>query len=84
MYGHFRDLHLKKLSDIYKKERKGIDMIIYVGNLPFTPIGLISVPHRLEPKHFNFTCKPLVKDFFDDSLYDIRNWEVNLSNYDLL
>ena len=69
---------------IYKKERKGIDMIIYVGNLPFTPIGLISVPHRLEPKHFNFTCKPLVKDFFDDSLYDIRNWEVNLSNYDLL
>ena len=48
-------------------------MIIYVGNLPFTPIGLFSVPHRLEPKHFNFTCKPLVKDFFDDSLYDIRN-----------
>ena len=24
------------------------------------------------------------KGYFDESLYDIRNWEVNLSNYDLL
>ena len=69
---------------IYRKERKKVDIIIYVGALPFTPIGLITVPHRYEPKHFNFTCKPLVKDYFDDSLYDIRNWEVNLSSYDLL
>lgn len=69
---------------IYKKERKKIDMIIYVGKLPFTPVSLTPIPHCLEPKHFNFTCKPLVKDFFDDSLYDIRNWEVNLSNYDLM
>lgn len=69
---------------IYRKERKKVDMIIYVGALPFTPIGLITVPHRYEPKHFNFTCKPLVKDYFNDSLYDIRNWEVNLSSYDLL
>ncbi len=69
---------------IYRKERKKIDMIIYVGMLPFTPISLLTVPYRFEPKHFNFTCNPLVKDFFDDSLYDIHNWEVNLSSYDLL
>lgn len=69
---------------IYRKERKKIDMIIYVGMLPFTPISLLTVPHRFEPKHFNFTCKPLVKDYFNDSLYDIRNWDVNLSSYDLL
>lgn len=69
---------------IYSKERKKIDMIIYVGMLPFTPISLLTVPHRFEPKHFNFTCQPLIKDFFDDSLYDIHNWDVNLSSYDLL
>lgn len=69
---------------IYRKDRKRVDMIIYVGVLPFTPISLITIPHRFEPKHFNFTCKPLVKDFFDDSLYDIHNWEVNLASYDLL
>ena len=59
-------------------------MIIYVGMLPFTPISLLTVPHRFEPKRFNFTCQPLIEDFFDDSLYDIRNWDVNLSSYDLL
>jgi len=69
---------------IYSKERKKIDMIIYVGMLPFTPISLLTVPHRFEPKRFNFTCQPLIEDFFDDSLYDIRNWDVNLSSYDLL
>ena len=69
---------------IYKHERKKIDMILYVGSLSFTPWGLWTIPHRYEPKHFNFTCNPLTKGYFDESLYDIRNWEVNLSNYDLL
>lgn len=72
------------IRTIYKKERKAIDMILYVGHLPFTPLSLITMPHKYEPKHFNFTCKPLIKDFFDESIYDIDNWDVNLSNYDLL
>lgn len=69
---------------IYKAEGSRIDMVMYVGYLPFTPCSLITMPHKLEPKHFNFTCKPLVKDLFDDSIYDISHWDVNLSNYDLL
>lgn len=85
------DLHpmSKKMFDkmvrtIYKKERKNIDMIMYVGHLPFTPLSLLTMPHKYEPKHFNFTCKVLEKGVFDDSIYDIKNWDVNLSNYDLL
>lgn len=79
----------KKMFDkvvrcIYKKERKDIDLIMYVGYLPFTPMSLIKMPHKYEPKHFNFTCKVLEKGIFDDSIYDINNWDVNLSNYDLL
>ena len=74
----------KVVRAIYHKERKGLDMIMYVGHLPFVPLSLVKMPHKFEPKHFNFTCKPLVKDFFDESLYDISNWDVNLSNYDLL
>lgn len=74
----------KVVRSIYWKERKGIDMIMYVGHLPFTPLSLITMPHKYEPKHFNFTCKVLEKGFFDDSIYDIDNWDVNLSNYDLL
>lgn len=74
----------KVVRTIYKKERKGIDMIMYVGHLPFTPLSLLTMPHKYEPKHFNFTCKVLEKGVFDDSIYDINNWDVNLSNYDLL
>lgn len=74
----------KVVRAIYHKERKGLDMIMYVGHLPFVSLSLVKMPHKFEPKHFNFTCKPLVKDFFDESLYDISNWDVNLSNYDLL
>ena len=79
----------KKMFDrvvrcIYKKERRFVDLIMYVGHLPFTPLSLITIPHKYEPKHFNFTCKVLEKGYFDDSIYDINNWDVNLSNYDLL
>lgn len=85
------DIHplSKKVFDaiirkIYRMERKKIDLIMYVGHLTFNPLSLIKMPHKIEPKHFNFTCKPLVKDVFDESLYDIDNWDVNLSNYDLI
>ena len=79
----------KKMFDklvrcIYKKEGRNIDLIMYVGHLLFSPCSLIKMPHKYEPKHFNFTCKELEKGIFDDSLYDINNWDVNLSNYDLL
>lgn len=79
----------KKMFDkvvrcLYKKEKSNIDMIMYVGYLPFSPFSLITMPHKFEPKHFNFTCKVLEKGYFDDSIYDINNWDVNLSNYDLL
>lgn len=72
------------VREVYKKEHKSIDLIMYVGHLTFKPISLIRMPHKYEPKHFNFTCKPLVKEAFDDSLYQIDNWDVNLSNYDLI
>lgn len=72
------------VREVYKREGKSIDLIMYVGHLTFSPMSLIKMPHKYEPKHFNFTCKPLEKEVFDDSLYDIDNWDVNLSNYDLI
>ena len=72
------------VREVYKKEQRSIDLIMYVGHLTFKPMSLIRMPHKYEPKHFNFTCKPLDKEAFDDSLYQIDNWDVNLSNYDLI
>ncbi len=56
----------KVIRRIYSIEGSKVDMIMYVGYLPFTPYSLITMPHKMEPKHFNFTCKQLVKGSFDD------------------
>lgn len=72
------------IRKVYRIEGANVDMIMYVGFLPFTPCSLVKMPRKMEPKHFNFTCKPLEEGRFNDSLCDIRNWDVNLSNYDLL
>ena len=74
----------KAIRTIYKIEKEKVSLIMYVGYLPFSPLSLIKMPYKWEPKHFHFTCKQLVKGYFDDSIYDITNWSVNLSNYDLL
>ena len=70
---------------LLKNERRNFDIILYVGILPFKNHGLIKIPHKFEPKHFNFTGLPLVKNKASNSVYmDITNWDINLSNYDLI
>ena len=39
---------------LLRHEQKKFDLIIYVGYLPFASTGLIRIPHRFEPKNFNF------------------------------
>lgn len=69
---------------IYTHEFPHLSMIIYVGNLKFTPLSLIKLPHCIEPKHFNFMGKIYDDKIITDDVFNIDNWEVNLSNYDLL
>ena len=45
---------------------------------------MIKVPRKLEPKRFYFLGKVLDESFENESIYNIKNWDVNLSNYDLL
>lgn len=72
------------VRSIYYEQLGKIDLIMYVGDLDFIPFSLIRIPHQFEPKHFHFTCNLIDKEYFDESLYDIKNWDVNLSNYELL
>lgn len=70
---------------LLKYHSKEFDIILYVGELPFKVTGLIRVPRRLEPKNFNMTGNILDKNVLDPLLiYDLRNWDTNLSNYDLV
>jgi hypothetical protein len=70
---------------ILKNERANFDLLLYVGHLPFHCTGMVKLPRKFEPKNFHFTGIVLDKKIFDDDLfYNINNWDVNLSNYDLL
>lgn len=74
----------KAIRYIIRKHRKDFDLLLYPGNLGFKNTGMIRIPRRFEPKNFNFTGKALYKKAFDDIIWDIRNWDTNLSNYDLI
>lgn len=60
-------------------------LFIYVGYLPSTPLSMIRVPSKIQPKNFHFVAKIIDKEkLSEDEIRNIRNWDVNLSSYDLL
>lgn len=69
---------------ILKNHRKNFDLLLYPGFLYFENTSMIRIPRKFEPKNFNFTGKILDKDVIGDEIWDIRNWDTNLSNYDLI
>ena len=74
----------KAVKYILKHDRKDFDVILYVGNLYFKNSGLIKVPQKFAPKQFNFIIKFFDKNYNNDMVKDINNWDVNLSNYDVI
>lgn len=74
----------KAIKYIFKHDGKNFDILIYPGHLRFAHSGMIKIPHKYEPKRFVLTGKLLDKSFEFDGLWDINNWDTNLSNYDLI
>ena len=78
-------LHFNRaVKYILKHNKNDFDVILYVGNLYFANSGLIKVPHNFAPKQFNFTIKFFDKNFNNNVVKDIRNWDVNLATYDVI
>lgn len=70
---------------IVKHHRKEFDLLLYVGVLPFAFSGLIRIPRKFEPKSFNFTGVLLNNEMkHSELLFDVQNWDINLSSYDLI
>jgi hypothetical protein len=70
---------------ILKNHSKEFDILLYAGRLPFKCSGLVRLPQKISPKQFHFTGEVLRKEDVDKKLFfNINNWDVNLSNYDLL
>lgn len=69
---------------LIKNEAKNIDLILYPGYLPFKVTGMFKLPMRFAPKRLSLTAKVLDDSIFGDDIWDINNWDTNLSNYDLI
>ena len=75
----------KAIRYIIKKHHAAFDLLLYVGYLPFKIHGILRVPMKFVPKNFYFIGKILKKNEIDDEIFfKIVNWDINLSNYDLL
>jgi hypothetical protein len=75
----------KAVRYIIKKHQKEFDILLYVGCLPFGFHGMIRLPQKISPKRFHFVGKILEEHSLNEELvFNIKHWDVNLSNYDLL
>lgn len=74
----------KAVRHIIKNHNKEFDLLLYPGWLNISNTSMFRLPRKLEPKNFNFTGKILDKTVIDKDIWDIRNWDTNLSNYDLI
>lgn len=69
---------------IIKYHNKEFDLILYPGCLPFGNTSLIKLPRKAEPKNFYFVGRELKKGIMGEGVWNINNWDTNLSNYDLI
>jgi GNAT superfamily N-acetyltransferase len=73
------------IRHIIRRHHHEFDLLLYVGRLPFGLHGLIKIPMRLSPKNFHFLGQLLQEDVIKtDLFFNPDNWDINLSNYDLL
>lgn len=73
------------VQHLLKHHSKEFDLVLYPGELPFRVTGMVRLPRKMEPKNFNMTANILDKQLIDESIvYNIQNWDTNLSNYDLI
>ncbi len=71
------------IKELYSKEKNNIDLIMYVGNLDFSVKNLFKVPEKYRPKNVYMSGKILDDTLVDERVFDLKNWNVNLSNYDV-
>lgn len=74
---------LKGFKMIMKQNK--VDLILFVGTLRIFQCIFIRVPMKLEPKKLPLICDILIKGDkeIQNSIYNIKNWDFGLINYDV-
>ena len=75
--------NLEMAVNILKKLNLDIDLIIYVGQLKKIPKNLIEIPDFFLKKQRTISGKILDATQINEKVYNIFNWNINLSNFDI-
>jgi hypothetical protein len=73
----------RAVAEIRRREPR-LHAIAYQGRLPFHPREMFRVPPRFEKKAWFLAGRILREDLVDERIFDIANWNINLSNGDLV
>jgi len=71
------------VRELYRRHSKSIDVILYVGTLPFAPRLLLCVPESKRPQRVHMCGRLLAPGVADHRVFQIQNWNVNISNFDV-
>jgi len=71
---------VKLLSD---KKDSGIDLIAYIGLSDITPLNMLKLPKKLEPRKLYFSGIDLTSTNEGLNFFDRTNWEIELYNFDV-
>jgi hypothetical protein len=73
----------RAIKEICRTAADALDIIIYIGKLSSRPGGLWKVPDSKKPRKIRMTGKILTPDAIDGSVFNINNWSVNISDFDV-
>ena len=82
---HKKDTQSLRKAIKYILQNEQTDIIIFVGKLNFSQLLLFKVPYKFEPKHLYFTADILIPEKISNTefIYNIKNWDFGLFNYDV-
>jgi hypothetical protein len=67
-----------------RRREPGLNALAYQGYLPFRTRELFLVPQRFEKQAWTLGGRILLPELVDDRVFDLANWNINLSNGDLV
>jgi len=72
----------KSVRDL-KKLANDIDLIVYIGKLKIIPNNLLKIPDLFLKKQTYVSGTVLDSKEINESIFDISEWNINLSNFDI-
>jgi hypothetical protein len=73
----------RAVKEICRTVVKDVDIIIFVSNLTSKPPGLWKTPDSKKPQRIRMTGKILIPDVINSSVFEMNNWSVNISDFDV-